>query len=108
MKDIKLYGYFYKSTIPINWLVSLFFSILLYVFSRTSILYRFSIFSMTLGFLISLLIKESSFINKDEYYFYYNMGITKTKLIIFCSIVNIILASILMIGYFYGKQYITN
>jgi hypothetical protein len=61
---------------------------------------------MSLGFLFSLLIKESIFSIKDEYYFYYNLGITKIKLIIFCSILNIMLGSILIIGYFYGKQYI--
>jgi hypothetical protein len=61
---------------------------------------------MSLGFLFSLVIKESTFSNKDEYYFYYNFGITKIKLIIFCSVLNAIFGSILIIGYFYGKQYI--
>jgi hypothetical protein len=62
---------------------------------------------MSLGFLFSLLIKESTFSNKDGYYFYYNFGITKIKLIVFCFILNIVFGSILIIGFFYGKQYIS-
>jgi hypothetical protein len=70
---------------------------------RTPILYGFSLFSMSVGFLFVISIKESAFSNKDEYYFYYNLGITKIKLIIFSSVINIVFGSILIIGYFYGK-----
>ena len=103
MKDIKLYLQFHKSILPLNWTSSICFSIIFYLLSHTSILYGFSIFSMSLGFLFSLLIKESVFSNKDEYYFYYNFGITKVKLIIFSFTLNIVFGLILIIGYFYGK-----
>jgi hypothetical protein len=103
MKDIKLYLQFHKSILPLNWASSICFSIILYLLSYTPIVYGFSMFSMSLGFLFSLLIKESVFSNKDEYYFYYNFGITKIKLIMFSFILSIIFGLILIIGYFYGK-----
>jgi len=107
MRNIGLYLYYYKTTLLANWSVSLFVALLFYGFSLLTI-YIFSMFSMTLGFLISFLIKQSSFINKEEYYFFYNMGITKVKLIIFCSVLNIIFALLLIIGSNYGQQYFNN
>jgi hypothetical protein len=64
--------------------------------------------SMTLGFLLALLIKESTFSNNNEYYFYYNFGITKMKLILFSSVLNLAFALILIIGYSYGKRFVNN
>ena len=110
MDNIKLYMYFYKSTLLINWSSSLFFtiiSVLFTGFSIDTIVYGFVTLSMTLGFFMALLIKDSSYINKNEYYFYYNAGISKIKLIIFSSVLNILSASLILIGYSYGKQYIT-
>ena len=108
MNGLKLYAHFYRSTLLINWSTSIFFSLILYPFTKTAIIYNFSLFSMTLGFIVAILVKESSFLNKDEYYFYYNFGISKIKLIILSSFMNILFSSIIIIGYFYGKQYITN
>ena len=108
MRNIRLYLYYYKTTLLANWSISIFFAFLFCGFSIMSFLNIFSILSMTLGFLISFLLKQSSFINKEEYYFFYNVGITKVKLIIFCSMFNIIFALIIIIGSNYGQQYFTN
>jgi hypothetical protein len=108
MGNIRLYLYYFRTTLLANWSISLFFSILLSGFSFPSFLYIFSILSITLGFLISFLIKQSSFLNKEEYYFFYNVGITKVKLIIFCTVLNIVFALTIIIGCYYGKQYFTN
>ena len=58
---------------------------------------------MTLGFIIAILIKESTFMNKTEYYFYFNLGISKIKLYIISSIINILIGTIIIIGYQYVK-----
>jgi hypothetical protein len=106
MKDIKLYLQFYKSTLVLNWSFSVCLSTVLYLIQGAQVLYVFPVFSMSFGFLFALVVKESAFSNEDEYYFYYNAGITKIKLITFSSAMNIIFGSILIIGYFYGKQYV--
>jgi len=108
MRNIRLYFYYYKTTLFINWSTSLFFAFLFSGFSLIPFIYIFSMLSMTLGFLISFLIKQSSFINKEEYYFFYNVGITKIKLTLFCSILNIIFAVLIIIGSNYGQQYFIN
>jgi hypothetical protein len=59
--------------------------------------------SMSLGYVISILVKESSFSNKDEYYFYYNFGITKIKLFMVCGFMNIVFAILIIAGYSYAK-----
>jgi hypothetical protein len=78
---IKLYFQFYKSTLVLNWSLSIALAAFFYIMSGENyILYLFALFSMSLGFIFSIAIKESTFSNKDEYYFYYNFGITKVKL----------------------------
>ena len=67
------------------------------------IAYTFSILSMSLGYLFSILIKESSFSNRNEFYFYYNFGITKQKLYIVCGLIHVIFALVIIIGYYYAK-----
>ena len=106
MIKLRLYMFYFINTLGINWLISLFFSIFFSGMSPDSIVYWFSFFSITLGFIASIIIKESSFFNKEECYFYYNFGISKVKLVIFCTVLNILLAVIIIIGYHFGKQYI--
>jgi hypothetical protein len=108
MRSVQLYIFFHKSTLAINWSFSLSFSILLFFLFQLQMIYSFSAFSMTLGFFLSLLINDYSFANKEIYYFYYNQGITKTKLIVFSSILNLLFSLILIIGYSYGKQFINS
>jgi hypothetical protein len=99
----KMYFQFYKSTLGINVSFSLFISFLLYFIGKRPIAYSFAIFFMSLGYLFSILIKESSFSNKSVYYFYYNYGITKIKLFIIAGIVNILISIFVIIGYVYAK-----
>ena len=86
-----------------NMSFSIFASILLYFLSRIPIIYSFSMFFMSLGFLITILVKQSVFLNKTEYYFYYNFGITKIRLLLMSTIINIVIGTILIIGYQYVK-----
>jgi len=107
MRGFKPYIYFFKSTLLVNWIFSFFLSwfIPTVAITQISIFYWFSISIMTVGFFIALWIKQSSIANKEEYYFYYNFGITKPKLIIFSSVLNALFATLISIGYYFGKQY---
>jgi len=102
-KPYKLYIQFYLSTVILNMSFSIFVSILFYFLFRTPIIYSFSIFFMSLGFIITILVKQSAFVNKTEYYFYYNFGITKIRLLLMSTIINIVIGTILIIGYQYVK-----
>jgi hypothetical protein len=87
--QFKLYFNFHKSTLFLNWAIS--FSISILYFS----LEKFAISTFTAGFLIALLKKEFS--RKNEYYFYYNFGITKMKLRLTNFILNLLFALILIL-----------
>jgi hypothetical protein len=101
--EIKLMFQFYKSTLVLNLVFSAGLSLLFYLIAKYPIIYTLALFLMSFGFIFSILIKESSFSNKDEYYFYYNFGITKIKLIFFSSLLNIVLSSFIIAGYLYAK-----
>ena len=83
-----MYWTFYKSTITIN----LGFSgiVGLVALSITA----FAICMVTFGLFLSLLYKET--IHSQEYYFYFNRGISKIKLFIFCIVVNCLLSIFLL------------
>lgn len=93
MSRIILYWEFYKSTLIINWLFSVAISIaasfLFFPFFRT-----LSISVMTIGPILSLLYNEVS--HNNEYYFYYNRGISKASLITTCMVLNILSGIILI------------
>ena len=108
MKKRKLYLQFHKSTLPLNWTFSICASIPPLILSQTAILYSFSLFSMSLGFLFAMLVKESTFSNKGEYYLYCNFGISKINLIIFSSVLNIVTGLVILFGYIYGRQFFTD
>ena len=71
-----------------NWTISVGFSMIL--LSLLSI----PLMSMTGGSLISIFYKEIS--RKNEYYFYYNRGISKIKLIVVSLILNVLVGVILI------------
>jgi len=98
----KLYLQFYRSTLIINNTFSISASILFYSLSGIPMIYSFSMFFMTFGFFVAILVKESTFVNKTEYYFYYNYGISKIKLLIISTIINFMIGIILIIGYQYA------
>jgi hypothetical protein len=83
MNNRKIYNIiaFYKSTLPINIIIS----ILPLLFG--GIPFFTSVF-LTFGFFTALLIKEVN--GKNEYLFYYNNGISKVKLWLFSYIINFI------------------
>ena len=101
--DIRLCFQFYKSIFFINASSSLFFSITLYFMFKYPIASSYAMFSMSLGYIFSIIIKESGFSNKHEYYFFYNFGISKIKLFIICGFMNTIFSLLIIIGYFYAK-----
>jgi len=103
INKVKLYFQFYKSTLGINASLSVFLSVVLYFMAKYPIVYSYALSSMSLGYVISILVKESSFSNKDEYYFYYNFGITKIKLFMVCGFMNIVFAILIIAGYSYAK-----
>jgi len=53
---------------------------------------------MTAGFLLSLFYFELT--SKNEYYFYYNKGISKLRLISVTAAINVLIGSILIIIYY--------
>jgi hypothetical protein len=60
------------------------------------------LFSITVGPFISLIIKDA---NKNEYYFYYNYGISKYLLFATNIILNILSGIIIMAVYGYAKSF---
>ncbi|SEH57254.1 hypothetical protein SAMN02927937_00280 [Paenimyroides aquimaris] len=80
MRTLRLKLQFYKSTLLINLLVSL--SILFLTKSVSAF-----IFSLTvIGFLAAIFYKEVY--RKNEYYLYYNAGLSKLQLVLFCFLIN--------------------
>lgn len=95
MNNIKFYWEFHKSTLIINWAFSLGFSfIILSSLTIQSLIIPMTIMSMTGGPLISIFYKEIT--RNNEYYFYYNRGISKINLIIASLILNVLVGAILI------------
>jgi len=86
---------FYKSTLAL----SMCFAVMAAAFALTSsliIMIRiFAVSFMTGGTVLSLLYKEISL--KHEYYFYYNQSISKTVLILTCTLMNITIGILLIV-----------
>jgi len=104
----KLYWSFYKSTVILNICVS--FAVACFVSAFAENFFAFGFFFSgsfativllvfpgsfaTIGFLAVFLYKEIAC--SIEYYFFYNRGITKIKLFIFCLLVNLIPATLIL------------
>ncbi len=88
MENIRFYWEFHKSTLIINWAFSVAFSMILFLPIMIPIM------SMTGGPLISIFYKELS--RKNEYYFYYNRGISKVKLIVVSILLNVFVGAIII------------
>ncbi len=73
---------FYKSTLTL----SICFSLVFAVIGGPAPFRNFGIALMTGGTVIGLLYKEIS--HKNEYYFYYNTGISKLALLFSCAAIN--------------------
>ena len=88
-----MYWAFYKSTIAVNLCVSL------AIFAITGNIYIFAASIVFFGPSFAFLYKEV--VKPLEYYFYYNRGISKTKLILFCLTVNVLPATIISLTAYY-------
>ena len=90
-----MYWAFYKSTVVLNICVSGMVAFL----TREALLVTFPICFATVGLLVAFLYKEIA--RKMEYYFYFNRGISKIKLMLFCFMVNVLLALPILFIVFY-------
>ncbi len=87
MTKISLFWEFHKSTLLLNWVFSLGISVVVWPWS-------FPIITMTGGPLFSLFYKEIS--RNNEYYFYYNLGLTKSNLIVMSMVFNVLTGILLL------------
>ena len=94
-----MYWSFYRSTIILSLGVSLAVAILALLMLSGNVFVIFAGCFVTVGPLSSFLYKEITC--PLEYYFYYNRGISKIKLLLFCLLVNIPLSSLVLIFSFY-------
>jgi len=79
-RNLKLKLEFYKSTLIINLIISVVFGLL------TKSVNAFGFSFTFIGFSVALFYKE--IYRKQEYYLYFNAGISKLQLIVFCFLVN--------------------
>lgn len=98
MNKLLLYWEFYKSTLILNWSFSMALSIIIYPLFLTVL----PICVMTAGPIVSLFFKEVS--RKNEFYFYYNKGISKISLITTNITLNLITGVFLLIIIHYAKS----
>lgn len=75
------------SFFKVNFVINFFVSILALIFVDFN---AFTICFLTLGYLICLLLRELYPKRKIEYIFYYNNGLTKSELILYCFLLNIL------------------
>ena len=95
-----LYWAYYRSTIIVNICVSIAIILIASFFHETDVsIYLFAASLAFIGPSFAFLLKE--IVRPLEYYFYYNRGISKIKLITFCLIVNTLLGIIISLIAFY-------
>ena len=87
MNQLAIYLEFHKSTLLLNWVFSLVIAVVVSPWS-------FPVITMTGGPLFSLFYKEIA--RNKEYYFYYNLGLTKTKLIGMSMVFNVLTGILLL------------
>lgn len=97
MNKLKAYWAFHKSTLTLNLITSASFSLVWFPF-----FYRlFPSMIMTVGTLIGLFYKEIT--HRNEYYFYYNLGISKYSLMAVNASLNILTGIVLLWLFSYVK-----
>jgi hypothetical protein len=105
---IRIYLLYFKSVLKTNALVSIMLTILslLLSFNETThhsafyiVISSYIIWIMTGGFLLSFLYFQIS--KKNEYYFYYNMGLSKVKLVVIAYLFHFIIISPFILILFY-------
>ena len=93
--QLKLLIVFYKSTLTVN-ITS---SVLLCIVGYPDILLAFGICFLSGGSILSLLFLEIS--KQNEYYFYYNKGLSKWTLLLSCFIINLFIGIMLIVASYY-------
>jgi len=97
MNKLKAYWIFHKSTLTINIITSASFSLIYFqLFFRL-----FPTMMMTAGTMIGIFYKEIT--HQNEYYFYYNLGISKANLIAVNALLNILTGLMLLLIFSYVK-----
>jgi len=97
-KKLKLLLNFYRGTVAINWLLSLFCAVLLGFFYGAWLTHFFFL-SLVFGFLLSHTVRELEFSSRDVYYLYHNFGLSKPVLVASSFAFNMIIALTLTAGY---------
>jgi len=87
MHKLKLFSVFYKSTLSL----SITFAALVAAMGGKFFITIFGIAFMTGSWILSLYYKEQT--RKNEYVYYQNLGITKSALVIFCILLNVLIGS---------------
>jgi len=91
-----MYWFFYKSTLTVNLVVSFLIGLISLMISPVSVCINvFAISLVSSGLFFAFLYKE--IVCPHEYYFYYNRGISKLKLILFCVLVNALPTTLILI-----------
>ena len=85
---------FYVSTVHVCYAVSCVVA-LVALLVRIPFFVTFAISIATAGLFASLLYKEIS--HPQQYYFYYNRGISKMRLYAFCGIINMVIGTLILI-----------
>ena len=96
MANWRIFIAFYTSTVHVCFAVSCVVA-LFSLIVRASFFVTFSISIATVGLFMSLLYKEIS--HPEQYYFYYNRGISKMRLYAFCGIINVVIGTLILIFY---------
>jgi len=73
-----------------------------YEITLSSILARFSINFLSVGFLLGIIFYDIS--RKNEYYFYHNLGISKLRLILTDFLFHIVIVIPILIVSYYAKH----
>ena len=94
MANWRIYFAFYTSTIIVCSVVSCMVA-LVSLIVRVPFFVTFSISIATVGLFFSLLYKEISC--PEQYYFYYNKGISKMKLYAFCELINVLIGTLILV-----------
>jgi hypothetical protein len=96
MNFLMIYWAFYRSTVTVNFAVS--FTVSFVTLMLGFIPGCFTVFAVSLitaGLFLAFMYKEV--VCPQEYYFYYNRGISKIKLILFCFFVNALPSALILI-----------
>jgi len=101
--QFKLLAVFYISTLTLSVAPSVMLAGLSSM-NPVFMLFSFGLAFFSAGTLITLLYKETS--KQHEYYFYYNMGLSKKSLMLTCIIGNLIFGGIFIVAFFICTAYL--